>query len=147
MAKIKVKVPLSEMINVDVDWVSLVDSPANRIPFRVVKREGGDHDSLYLEDHVALSEEVLKQGRTVNRRAVGIMRAAVNSGRVNTTSPWSFSGADGNRLLGPNGDNWGRFASVHVATNTGASPNTKARWSFPVAKLVGGRIVVGKLAA
>ncbi len=139
--KIQVKVPMSEMLNVSVEWVSLVDRPANRIPFRVVKDEDGI-DGEYIEDHVELSEAVLKEGRAVNARAVGMLHAAVNSGRVNSSSPWRFSAEDGDRLLGPDGNNFSLAATVNLATNTGAEPNTKARWSFPVAKMVGGRIVV-----
>jgi hypothetical protein len=139
--KVQVKVPMSEMLNVSVEWVSLVDRPANRIPFRVVKSEDGE-EFIYSEDHVELADTVLAEGRNVNGRAVGILRAAVNSGRVNSSAPWKFSAADGNRLLGPDKDNFSRFATVHLATNTGAEPDTKARWSFPVAKMVAGRIVV-----
>src|SRR3990172_7673579 len=35
----KMKVPLRELSNLDVNWVSLVDRGANRIPFRIVKRD------------------------------------------------------------------------------------------------------------
>ena len=128
--KVRVKVPMKEMFNADVEWVSLVSSPANRIPFRVTKAE--------MEE----IEQIQKQGRPVNRSGVTTARRAISGGRVNTTTPWTFTAADGNRLLGPNGDNWRRFGSVHLGRNPDATENTKDAWRYPVAKLVGGRIIV-----
>lgn len=39
MSKVTVKLPLVQLSNADVEWVSLVNKPANRIPFRITKDE------------------------------------------------------------------------------------------------------------
>ena len=141
MGKIRVKAKLNEMTKADVQWVSLVERPASRAPFRITKSETDETDEGY-DGYTEGTDVVQKQGRQVHGRGVGTARAAIRGGRVNTTSPWSFTAADGNRLLGPGGNNFARFGSVHLAVNTGAPEDTKRRYSFPVAKLVAGRIIV-----
>jgi len=58
----------------------------------------------------------------------------ISQGKINKTDPWSFTGADGNKLLGENGDNWGEYALWHMVENSDADPETKARYSYPYGK-------------
>lgn len=78
---------------------------------------------------------------TVNSKAVTTMKSAINAGRINTGA-WSFTAADGNKLLGPNQDNWDRYASVHLARNPDAESNTKAAWGYPIGKMVDDSITI-----
>jgi hypothetical protein len=65
----------------------------------------------------------------------------VRSGAINSGS-WSFSGADGNKLLGPSRTNFANFGRHHLGRRTGTQPNTKQAFSFPFAKRVGGRSMI-----
>ena len=38
----------------------------------------------------------------------------ITSGDYDTSSPWSFSAEDGDKLLGPSGDDWKNYASFHL---------------------------------
>jgi len=61
-------------------------------------------------------------------------RSFINQGKINESSPWSFTGADGNKLLGPEGDDWKNFASYHIAEDTDANEETKGRYKYPWGK-------------
>ncbi len=126
--KIRIKVPMTEMINAEAQWVSLVDKPASRLPFRITKDEDG------------VCVEVEKLDRVINLKGVTTASNAITIGQINTSDPWSFSEADGNKLLGAGEDKFTKFASVHIGVSKDAG--NKQRFSFPVAKLVGTRIVV-----
>jgi len=54
---------------------------------------------------------------------------------------WSFKAADGNKLLGENGDNWPRYRSVHSWYDN-EKPKIKGSYKLPVAKEVDGIIKV-----
>ena len=62
----------------------------------------------------------------------------IESGQVDRSSAWSFSAADGDKLLGPDGDDWGHFAHFHLGERDGEDDNTKARWAYPYGK--GGKV-------
>ena len=68
-----------------------------------------------------------------NSAAMTYLKGLIAAGDV-VESAWAFSGADGNALLGKNGDDWTSFAKVHLAEDTSAAEDTKARWKYPVAK-------------
>lgn len=53
---------------------------------------------------------------------------------------WRFSAADGNSLLGPNGNNWKRYRSAHFWFDP-QNQNFKKGYKLPFAKLVGNRLV------
>ena len=126
--KIRIKVPMTEMINAEAQWVSLVDKPASRLPFRITKDEEGG------------CVEVVD--RVVNPKGVTTTKNAITIGQVDTEAPWSFSEEDANKLLGAKGANVKKFASVHLGVGQDDEADSKQRFSFPVAKLVGTRIVV-----
>lgn len=50
---------------------------------------------------------------------------------LNRSSSWSFSAADGNALLGPNGDQWGRYKAAHTIVLGGGTPDEKASYKLP----------------
>jgi hypothetical protein len=58
----------------------------------------------------------------------------VSAGKVDRTSPWSFEAADGNALLGKNGDDWETYSKHHLGLDRSANDKTKARYRYPFAK-------------
>ncbi len=70
----------------------------------------------------------------VNTIGVAHARRLIRRGNIESSASWSFSAKDGNRLLGPNGDNWGEYARWFLAIDTSAAPKTKARYKFPFGK-------------
>jgi len=65
----------------------------------------------------------------------------VKDGKIEKGS-WSFSGADGDALLGPNGDDWTTYAKCHLGEDGSVSDKTKGRYKYPFAKKVGGEIKI-----
>jgi len=59
-------------------------------------------------------------------------RALINAGKVNKTSPWSFSAADGNKILGE--DDWENYSKWHLGIDRDAEPKTKAFYKYPFGK-------------
>jgi ATP-dependent protease ClpP protease subunit len=84
--------------------------------------------------------------RRVRRDSVDAAEGAIRAGNYNRRSDWAFSSSDGNALLGSDGDDWNRFGKAHLAMNEEAEPDTKARFSYPFAKLVAGELVVFRAA-
>lgn len=82
----------------------------------------------------------------LHRAGLGTARALIRAGRVDETSPWSFSGSDGNRFLGPRGENWANLGKHHLGTRPGADKNTKAGWIFPFAKFKAGQVTLFRAA-
>lgn len=75
---------------------------------------------------------------SLNGAGFSAARRLIADGKIDRTRPWSFSAADGNKLLGENRDNFRRFAAMHLGRDTTqADPNTKDAWRFPFGKLVG----------
>jgi len=58
---------------------------------------------------------------------------------ISNESGWSFSAADGSALLGPKGDDWGRFkqANTYFDQTKGQTPETKGAYGLPHHKLAG----------
>jgi len=76
---------------------------------------------------------------TLNSAGDSHAHSLIGSGAVDKTSSWSFSAADGNALLGPNGDDWGRFGACHLGINSDSPDQTRGHWSYPFAKLKDGK--------
>lgn len=70
----------------------------------------------------------------VNQIAIRKAKSFINTGKIDATSSWSFSAADGNKLLGPDGTDWAEYAAYHLAEDTGANENTKSRYKYPWGK-------------
>ncbi|MDI3259688.1 MAG: phage protease [Sinobacteraceae bacterium] len=81
----------------------------------------------------------------LNTAAVSHLRSLIQAGHVDRTSAWSFSAADGNALLGPQGDDWAAYGAVHLGIDPAASEKTKAYYAYPVAK--GGKVYLSALRA
>lgn len=68
----------------------------------------------------------------------------ISSGKVNKTADWSFSAADGDKLLG-SGNDWAAYGAAHLGVDTAATDNTKAKYEYPFEK--GGTIYRSALTA
>lgn len=53
---------------------------------------------------------------SVTLNSAGRSHAAglISEGKVDKTSGWDFSAADGNAMLGANGDDWANYGSWHL---------------------------------
>jgi signal peptide peptidase SppA len=58
----------------------------------------------------------------------------IEAGKVDRESSWSFSGEDGDKLLGEKGDDWGNYAAFHLGEDDGEKEKTKARFKYPYGK-------------
>ncbi len=58
----------------------------------------------------------------------------INNGDYDENSSWSFSSEDGNKLLGPAGDDWTNYGKWHLGKNTAENPKTKAYYGYPFGK-------------
>lgn len=116
---------------------SLVTIPEERfdngIPHFTKSLNGERFDAVPLNGG-AMKQKTNAGGRTISSKAKSHVDSLISEGKVNTAAPWSFTGADGNKLLGPNGDDWSNYALWHLVENTDAEPETKARYSFPYGK-------------
>lgn len=72
--------------------------------------------------------------RSLNGAGVSFANSCISSGKVDKTTDWSFSGDDGNALLGSGGDDWANYGKHFLAVNSDATPQTKAAYSYPFAK-------------
>ena len=58
----------------------------------------------------------------------------IEDGKIDFESNWSFEPEDGNKLLGPDGDDWGNYSKYHLGRETEEAPETKAAWKYPHGK-------------
>lgn len=61
-------------------------------------------------------------------------KSLINSGKNDSTSSWSFSAADGDKLLGANGDDWENYEKWFLVQDTSATEGTKERYKYPYGK-------------
>lgn len=54
MAKIRIPVRMKELTEADAEWISLVDRPANRFPFRIKKTEGAEETETDQENDMTI---------------------------------------------------------------------------------------------
>ena len=80
--------------------------------------------------------------RRVRKASEDYARGRIEAGRFNATAAWSFDAADGDEILGADGGDWERYGQAHLAENEESEPDTKARFSYPFAKLEGDSLVV-----
>ncbi len=73
-------------------------------------------------------------GVQVNSKGKSHALSLVASGKVDKNSSWSFSAEDGNKLLGPNGDDWENYGQFHLGEDTAETEKTKARYKYPFGK-------------
>jgi HK97 family phage prohead protease len=70
--------------------------------------------------------------------------ALIKAGKVDRGA-WSFDAADGNALLGPQGNHWSEYARYFLALDTEAAEETKDRYKYPFGK--DGKLYVAALRA
>lgn len=73
-------------------------------------------------------------GNVLNKTGQTFANSLIKAGDIDFDSKWSFSAADGNKLLGENGDDWKNYAKHHLGKDPDADPETKAAWKYPFAK-------------
>lgn len=71
---------------------------------------------------------------SVNGSGMAHARSLISAGKVNMTDSWSFSAEDGNKLLGPNGDNWDAYGQMHLAIHSDQPEKTKGHYGYPYGK-------------
>lgn len=69
----------------------------------------------------------------VNSAGVSHAHSLVDAGKINRGS-WSFSAEDGNKLLGPNGDDWANYSKWFLATHPDETEKTKNYYGYPFGK-------------
>jgi hypothetical protein len=70
----------------------------------------------------------------VNQTSLRKAKSFISQGKIDAASSWGFSAADGNKLLGSEGNDWENYSSFHLAEDTSAEENTKARYKYPWGK-------------
>jgi hypothetical protein len=73
-------------------------------------------------------------GDKVQGKSVAKAKRLIEAGNYDSSSSWSFSAADGDKMLGSEKDDWGNYASWHMVEDTTASEETKARYKYPYGK-------------
>lgn len=68
----------------------------------------------------------------LNDSGVANIKKLIAAGKVDSTSKWSFSGDDGNKILGD--DNWTEYAKWFLAVDEAATEQTKERFKYPYGK-------------
>lgn len=68
------------------------------------------------------------------RSSMANAESLIKSGNVDTTSPWKFTTADQDALLGPNGDDWATYKLWHVVQDDAIAQKTKERYKYPYGK-------------
>src|SRR5690242_1709878 len=58
----------------------------------------------------------------------------INAGKVNRDASWSFTAADGDKLLGSKGDDWTTYSQFHLGLHTDQPEKTKGRYAYPIGK-------------
>lgn len=77
----------------------------------------------------------------VNTTAKSFLSGLISKGAINN-GDWSFSAADGNKLLGSDRDDWAQYGKVHLAINPDAEKGTKDYYGYSVGKMVGDSIQI-----
>ncbi len=80
-------------------------------------------------------------GDKLNSAGLSFANGLIKKGKV-SDGAWSFSGDDGNALLGPDKEHpdWTTFGKCHLCVSSDGSPETKDHYKYPFAKKVGGEI-------
>jgi HK97 family phage major capsid protein/ATP-dependent Clp endopeptidase proteolytic subunit ClpP len=77
---------------------------------------------------------MVEMAATLNKAGESFARSLIGKGQVDKSSAWSFSAEDGNKLLGPNGDDWANYGKHHLGIHADQPEETKAHYGYPFAK-------------
>jgi len=97
-----------------------------------------------LEDEAALAMAIMDEDG--DEFATRVDRFVVNGIQsfpvAPKETPWTFSVDEENAILGPDGNDWGAFASAHLLVDISEDelPNSKGFYQFPVAKIIDGQL-------
>ena len=83
------------------------------------------------------NEDYMEEDRDMTSLNTSAYDNAVNlikSGKYNIDSDWDFTAADGNKLLGADGDNWSDYKKWFLAYDNDAEEETKGRYGYPFGK-------------
>jgi prohead serine protease len=83
-------------------------------------------------DYVAKMRSAEKT--TLNSKGAAHARSLVSAGKVDKDSEWRFSAADGDKLLGADGDDWNNYAKWFLGEDASAKQKTKQRFKYPFGK-------------
>jgi hypothetical protein len=83
-------------------------------------------------DYVAKMRSAEKT--TLNSKGAAHARALVSAGSVDKDSEWRFTAADGDKLLGADGDDWANYAKWFLGEDSSAKQKTKQRFKYPFGK-------------
>ena len=72
----------------------------------------------------------------INPKSVAFAKSLIDEGKINQ-GILKFTAEDGNKLLGPDGNEWDKFAIHHMVTDPAFSKETKNYYKFPFSKMVG----------
>lgn len=77
----------------------------------------------------------------LNSAGLSFANGLIKKGKV-SDGAWSFSGDDGNALLGSDKEHpdWTTFGKCHLCVSSDGNPETKDHYKYPFAKKVGGEI-------
>jgi hypothetical protein len=75
-----------------------------------------------------------KANYSVNGAGRSNANSRISAGDVDLNGAWSFSAADGNKLLGSNGDDWANYAKWHLAIDSSQGADTRGHYKFPFGK-------------
>lgn len=70
---------------------------------------------------------------STNSKGVAHAKALVRTGKVDRKSDWSFSGDDGNKILGSD-KNWSEYAKWFLGKDASQDLETKAYYKYPYGK-------------
>lgn len=82
---------------------------------------------------------------TLNTSGAAFARARIAAGDYDASAAWSFSAADGDAMLGSNGDNWANYDRWHLGHDLAQPAATKDRFGYPFGK--GGKVYRSALTA
>jgi ATP-dependent protease ClpP protease subunit len=71
---------------------------------------------------------------TLNSAGRAHARSLIADGKVDKSSAWSFSADDGNKWLGPEGDDWANYGKHFLGLRPDSDPKTKDHFEYPCCK-------------
>lgn len=71
---------------------------------------------------------------TLNAEGESAAHSLIRAGHYDMNSPWEFSAEDGDKLLGPKGDDWDKYGRWHLGEIPSEPRESKAHWKYPYGK-------------
>lgn len=87
-----------------------------------------------MEDLKIDKDEIRTDAIKINNKGKSHANALISNGKINESGSWGFDANDGDKLLGPDGDNWAEYSKWFLAINPDVESETKAYYKFPFGK-------------